>query len=40
MCAGRLKTKRAYFRMRLDAVLGDLEETAALVLEAALEQAG
>ena len=30
----------SYFRMRLDAVLGDLEETAALVLEAALEQAG
>ena len=28
----------SYFRMRLDAVLGDLEETAAMVLEATLEQ--
>ena len=28
----------SYFRMRLDAVLGDLEETAAMVLEATLGQ--
>ena len=28
----------SYFRMRLDAVLNDLEETAALILSAALEQ--